>query len=369
VAVVLLLALSAGVAGCGEGRSGPEKGTPGPRPAGSPSDLRVGVDRRVELVSILFRLAGSPPYDRTMTGYAVAADEHFAPFRRHPAVSSTRALTTEYGISYDAPVELAAYLDRSLHEIRRLSPLPPGLDPRWRGVNVDGYLRKVRSFAAASRFDAFYRSQSDYHGAVEEAFRGYLAGRSVVDWFDAAFGRKRGASYRLVPGLLTGGFSFGTTAQRDDGGKEIAQVMFLEAPDSRGVPHPTTLSLEYVAHELAHSYVNPIFDARVNSMRASALPLFRRFARAMRAQAYTSYPIMVNESVVRAITILFLRDRAGEMDAQRSLAEQRELSFFWTPELVDAFDAQRRRKSGRLEPEALVRVTRQVFIEWQERNR
>ncbi len=84
----------------------------------------------------------------------------------------------------------------------------------------------------------------------------------------------------------------------------------------------------------------------------------------MRAQAYTSCPVMVNESVVRAITVLFLRERATQRDAQRSLDHQRELSFFWTRELVEALNAERLRSSGRLEPQVLVRVTMRVFTNW-----
>lgn len=365
-AMLLVWFAAIGAVGCGDSGSDAGGGSqaPGTAAAGSSNEFHIAVDRRVELLSVLFRLAGAPPYADSETPYALAVDDHFGQSGQHPGVAATAALARERGISYDAPVELAAYLDDSIRPIRPLDPLPPGLDPRWKGVDVDAYLRQVRRFAANSRFGDFYRSQSEYHAAVEAAFRAYLAETPVIDWFDETFGRLPGASYRVVPGLLTGGFGFGTSAKRSDGGLDIAQVVFLESPDEHGVPQPTTHSLENLVHELAHSYVNPIFDARVESMRASALPLFRLVEPAMREQAYTSYPIMVNESVVRAITVLFLRDRATEEDAQRSLQEQRELSFLWTAELVEALDAERRRSSGRLEPEALVRVTRQIFTEW-----
>lgn len=365
VAVVLLLLAAAG---CGEKDSGGE-GTPAPPPANAArGDLRVGVDRRVELLSVLCRMAGVPPYERRTTPYSRAADAHFAPHARHPAVEATRALARDHGISYDAPAELAAYLDAdSLRPTRPLSPLPPGLDPRWKRVDVDAYLAVVRRFAADARFDSFFRSQSGYHRAVEQALERYLAGRPVVDWFDATFGGRRGATYRVVPGLLTGGFGFGTTAQQNGGLLDVAQIVFLESPDERGVPRPAARSLEHVVHELAHSYVNPVFDEDPESMRAAALPLFRRFEAQMRAQAYTSYPIMVDESVVRALTVLFLRERASDADAQRSLDEQRKLSFLWTEDLVEALAAERSRGSGRLRPEALRRVTRDVLTQWRER--
>jgi hypothetical protein len=359
-AATILLA----IAGCGETGSGGDEKPSAPPPAkGSSHDFRVGVDPQVELLSVLFRMARVPPYDQAATPYARAADVHFAPHARHPAVAATRALARNHGISYDAPVELAAYLDTSLRPARPLTPLPPGLDPRWRRVDKDTYLRTVRRFAADADFDAFYRSQSGYRRAVEQAFGRYLAGRPVVDWFDATLG-SRSASYRVVPGLLTGGFGFSTTARQKSGRVDVAQIVFLESPDERGVPRPTVASLEHLVHELAHSYVNPVFDADPESTRASALPVFRRVETEMRAQAYTSYPIMVNESVVRAITVLFLRERVSDEDARRSLDEQRRLSFLWTPELVEALDAERSRSAGRLRPAALRRITRDVLTEW-----
>ena len=325
-----LLACVAGIAtfGCGEENSGGDSESVRAPRAGAAAGFEIGVDRRVELLSVLCRLAGVPPYAESISSpYARAVQEHFAPFAQHPAVAATRALMREHGISYDAPVELAAYLDDSIRPMRSLDPLPPGLDPRWKDVDLDAYLQDVRDFAAAARFDDFHRSQGDYHAAVENAIRAYLADRRVVDWFDETFGRRHNASYRVVPGLLTGGHGFSTTAKQRDGGLDVAQIVFLEGTDERCVPRPSTRSLEYLVHEFAHSYVNPIFEARAGEMRASALPLFREVEPAMRAQAYTTYPIMVNEAVVRAIQILYLRERVSVEEARRSLAEQQAQSF------------------------------------------
>lgn len=349
--------------GCG-GSDGNEYAEPtqAAPPTESSSEFEIEVDRRVELLSVLCRMASVPPSQQAATPYALAVDEHFAPVRGHPAVTATGALAREHGISYAAPVELAAYLDDSFRPIRPLAPPPPGLDPRWEEVDLGAYLRQVRDFAAAARFDEFIESQSSHHTAVEDAYRDFLAGTPILGWFDSVFGERRRATYRVVPGLLTGDFAFGTTAESSDGTVDVAQVLYLESPNEEGLPQPTDRSLEFLVHELAHSYVNPVFDARVEEMRASALPLFEWVEAAMREQAYTRYPIMVNESVVRAVTVLFLRERVSEAAAQRSLDEQRRLSFFWTPELVEALDAELR-NSGLLEPKPLVEIAQRVFTE------
>ena len=348
-----------GLAACGGSDDGQE--APATTAPEASTEFEVATDPRVELLSILFRMAGARPYDEAATPYAFAADEHFAEFAGDPAVTESAELVRRNGISYDAVVELAAHLNPSLAPAVPLDPLPPGLDPRWESVDIDGYLAQVRGFAAASDFEAFYEMQAEYRAEVEDAFTAFLAGKPVIDFFDSVFGPLN-ASYRVVPGLLTGGFGFGTMA-RVPGGLDVTDVAFLEAPDSEGVPHPTTRSLEFLVHEFAHSYVNPIFDPKADAMRASAEPLFRQFEQEMRDQAYTSYPIMVDEAVVRALTVVYLREQVGGDAAEASIAEQEQLSFAWTRELADAIEAELER-SGRLEPAALVAITQGVFEDW-----
>src|SRR5262249_11862886 len=156
-------------------------------------------------------------------------------------------------------------------------------------------------------------------GAVEKRFRDFLADKPVVAWFDAAFGRRKGTSYHLVPGLLTGPMSYGVSAPG-----VFVEVMTLGASDE--------MTHGLLAHELAHSYVNPIVEAQ----RWDALPSYAKVRDVMARQAYTTQVLFVDESVVRALTVLYLGDRVGAEAARRSLAEQEKLGFLWTAELAAA---------------------------------
>ena len=49
--------------------------------------IDVGADARIELLSVLERLAGRPEYGVAATPYARAVDEWFAPFADDPAAS------------------------------------------------------------------------------------------------------------------------------------------------------------------------------------------------------------------------------------------------------------------------------------------
>ena len=298
--------------------------------------LQVGVDERFELFSLLSRLAGAPEYVVAATPYARAADEWFAPSADDAAVVTLQGLRADHGVSYDAALTLAAQLDDDLQLVRPLTPWPDGLDLRWDGVEIEAFLDEVRTFATTSRFDEFLASAAEYTSDVEEGFSAFIADRLIVTWFDEHFAVRDDADYRVVPGLLTGDMSYGIHA----GSNEIFAVVGLESPDAGGLPTLGPLSEELLVHELAHSYVNPIVKANLDAFAGSS-PALVAAADAMASQAYPTLEIVVDESIVRAVTILYLRDEVDDAAADASLADQQQRGFAWMPALVDALDASR----------------------------
>ncbi|HEU5058773.1 MAG TPA: DUF4932 domain-containing protein [Kofleriaceae bacterium] len=309
----------------------------GPPAAKRSPALEVAVDRRVELVSILFRLAGAREYAQAApTPYAAAVDRHFAPHREHPAVAATRRIREEAGIGFDAPMSLAISVDQEMRLIRPLAPWPPGLDGRWRKVDVAAYLAEVQRFAADSGAAAFFDGQRDYVRQVEERFRALLAAGDPVAWFDGFFGARAGATYRLVPGLLTGGANYGPHIERPDGREELYSIVSLEDVDAGGLPRPSRFTVELIVHEMAHSYANPLVDEHAAALEPAMTRIFALVADDMRKQAYGSWRIMAYESLVRAVTIRYVRRRHGEAAADRLAREDESISFYWTAELADA---------------------------------
>jgi hypothetical protein len=319
--------------------------------------IDVGVDARVELFSVLERLAGRPEYGVAATPYALAADEWFGPHADDPAVVTFRELVSSHGIGFDAAMTLAAQLDENLAPVRPLTPLPEGLDRRWEGVDLASVLDEVAAFASTARFDEFMASQHEYVSAVEDAFTGFLASRPVLDWFDGVFGARDNAGYHVVPGLLTGLMSFGVRAGAD----EIYAIMSLEAPDQAGIPAVGLLTEEYLVHELAHSYVNPVVSDHVERFDGPS-PDLDAAAPAMAQQAYPTREIVVQESIVRALTVLYLNDAVGIDAANSSLETQIGLGFGWTLDLVLALDAAIKAGDGTLTDELMIDAAARVLM-------
>lgn len=310
----------------------PPAGEAAPAPTGA---LQVRVDPRIELISILERLAGGQEYSQGFASpYRDAVDAHFAKFRDHAAVTMTASLRKSHGITFNAPMDLAIHVDETWKPRVPLSPLPAEMDPRWKGAPIDDYLAAVRDFAHDSGAAAFFASHKAYFDAVDQSFRGLLDRAKALPWFDGFYGARPAASYIVVPGLLTGGSNYGAHAELPGGHEERYQVVMLEDTDAKGIPHPGTQSERLLVHEMAHSYVNPVVDRHAVELAPSEKLLFAMVAQPMASQAYKSWDVIIKESLVRATTILFIRDHDGEAAAQRETYQQMDNGFYWMPELV-----------------------------------
>lgn len=359
LAVTLVLAGGCGRKSGSGTASQSSSGAPGASSKGDDARLAVAVDDRVELMSILFRLAGLPRYTEATTPYARAVDKHFAAVRDHRAVTFTAQFGANFQFGYEMAPRLGVYLDEKLQPRAPLTPLPFELT-RWKSANLEIYLAAVRDFAKEGHLDDFLAGQRKYFQQVEASDRALFDEVPIVEWYDAAFGRRAKARYHLVPGLLTGPMDYSARAQLASEGEDLYVVAHLDAPDAAGVPKPRQGALPFVAHELCHAYTNAIVDAAMDRLEPVAARTLDAAAGKMNAQAYTTHAIVLEESVVRATVVLWVRDRKGK-GGDAEIGEQEQLGFVWTRALADALDAVRNAHDGALPAEDVIRATIAVF--------
>lgn len=316
---------------------------PGPRPAPAPTtrptpapaaarQATVRVDRRVELLSILCRLAGFEEYRRARaTPYLEAVDRWFAPHAGHPAVALLRALRSQRGIGFDAPMLFAVHLDDQLGVVR--GDELAAIDRRWAGVDAAALATAVRGFAATARLDAFLAEHATYHATLVRALEGVLAKEAPIAWFDAAFGPAR-AQFVAIPSAIAGPNNFGPRATAADGTQQLFQILGVSSRTGALEVDDQLVSL--LVHEMAHAYVNPALAPHRDALERAAAPVYARVADAMRAQAYADAYTMVVESVVRSVVVSYLRDRRGEPAAAAALRAEERRSFLWLPALATA---------------------------------
>ncbi|HPC21527.1 MAG TPA: DUF4932 domain-containing protein [Phycisphaerae bacterium] len=301
--------------------------------------LRGAVDTRVELMSIIFRLAGNPEYNmpNSNSRYADEVEQHFGRLRNHPAVKYAQELRQKAGISYDAVMSLAVHTTDAL-ELNEKIPFdqaPARLDARWKTAEAREFLKLARQFARDSGFRRFVRNHESYYNAVAERINEQLAQRDYLKWFDDFFGAQPQASYSVAVGLLNGGSNYGVGVRYPDGREEITPVLGVAQFDEQGLPVFDDSFGPLLIHELCHSYANPHAEKYEKLLEPAGLALYARVGEQMKKQAYSNWKTMLSESLVRACVARYQLAAEGEEAAAKLQAQDAARGFYWIGDLVE----------------------------------
>jgi hypothetical protein len=297
---------------------------------------RFGTDPRVELMSIIFRLAGNPEYTQCdVPAYAAAIDRHFARFHDHEAVRLARELRESDGVSYDAVMNMAVHLT----DVESLGERVPfdratSLDARWHGAKARRFLEAARKFVADSDFAGFTKSQQQLYDLTDSRLRAFVTKNADLPWFDRFFGARAHAAFHVIPGLVNGGSSYGPHVALSNGVEEIYAIPGVGKVDPDGLPNFDPRWTSTLVHEFAHSYVGPLIDKFAAPLDKSGDRLFEAENAEMRRQAYGNGKTVLNESLVRAATARYAFEHQGPETAAAAVNEERNRGFLWTGELL-----------------------------------
>jgi len=300
-------------------------------------DVKVRVDPRVELLSIIFRLAGNPEYGKgRVPGYTAAVEKHFGKYRDHDAVTLARDLRARRGVSYDAVAGMAVHLADvpSLKPVVPLDPWPEALDRRWTAGDAKRFLEAAGRFRDESKFPAFFEARKLLYDLGVSRMKALLAKDAGFDWFTRFFGEKPAARFTLILGMLNGPMCYGPRVVRPDGTEELFCVLGVWQVDADGKPVFTKDMLGIVAHEFCHSFVNPLVDRHLDTFERAGKAIYPTVRDAMARQAYVNWETMVKESLVRACVVRYVLATRGAAAAKEEADAQLTLSFSWVPEFA-----------------------------------
>ena len=300
--------------------------------------IRVLVDPRVELMSVVFRLAGNPEYNQgRVASYVADVDKHFGRFKGHAAVARIQSLRASRGISFNAPMSLAVYLTdaENLGERVPLDPLPPRVDERWTPADARTFLADLRSFVRDTGFMSFFKAHEPLYQSTVDRLNAVLREGRIVEWFDGFFGSRPGAEFVIALGMLNGGASYGASARLNDSAEEIYSILGVWTMDEKGLPKFDKWILSTITHEFCHSYTNPLVDKHKAELEPAGEKIFPYVAEDMRRQAYPNWLTMMYESLVRACCVRYGLAINGPDAAAQEVKSNRDRRFLWTGELAD----------------------------------
>jgi hypothetical protein len=304
--------------------------------------LKVTVDPRVELMGVIFNLAGNPEYNNCKSkSYMRNLNEHFAGYRDHPAVKMATKLRKTRGVSYDAVMGIAVHIQdiNSCSEIVPFEPRPDTLDPRWRIDEAREFLADCRDFVKETDFKAFLaKNQSQYNTATAR-LQQLIDTQANIAWFDKFFGPRDDVDFNLVISILNGPGNYGCRVKLD-GRTKIYSIIGAWRVDWFGWGYPTFSPgvVSTVVHEFSHSYCNPLVDKYMKDFESFGEKYFPRVEKQMKGQAYGSWQTMMRESLVRVCEVRYAMANNGKERAEQIANYNISRGFYWTKELSELLD-------------------------------
>jgi hypothetical protein len=328
------------------------------------------VDRRVELMSTIFLLAGNPEYNRAKGAYALSVKKYFQPYIEHEAVKLAKILRSSYSINYDAPMSLAVRISDNdkLVPLVDLEDKSSLLDYRWSDYKLTRqFLDAASAFIADTKFYKMFADNQSVYDSVLDRARGVLSKEaSLSAWLNEFYGAEASGSFHIIVRMLADSNNYGPSVTvngmlerycivalpvvaiesslapwqktvRKCVLKLAALVWFGKYADSLGLKLTTV-------HEFGHSYANPLVDSFGSQLESAGKLICNSVEDQMRQQAYVGWLTVMYESLVRAVTIRYFYTYNDKRLINCIIKHEKSCHFHWMEKLVDLlgeYEAQR----------------------------
>ena len=295
--------------------------------------ITIEVDPRVELIAIVFRLAGNYEFNQgRIRSYVKDIRRQFDDFENHPAVKLAARLSSTRRMSCDGPMSLAAYIDRDFRPRKTFEQWPWGLDGRWKKQETAEFLEQLRQFAADTKFNEFFEAHSALYEKGIRSCQAVMAQYDLQTWLAEFFGVEEMDDLRLVLGFLNGPNNYGVRFTAGKTNEKYA-IIGMSLPDADGNPVFRPRKLATTAHEFCHSFANPVVEKYMEQLRPAGEKLYAAKAPTMKRIGYQNWQSLMYESAVRACVASYIRNSFEPESLQNYLDKEAGCGFVWTKEL------------------------------------
>ncbi|MCP4613287.1 MAG: DUF4932 domain-containing protein [Planctomycetes bacterium] len=292
--------------------------------------ITIEVDPRIELIGIVFRLAGNPEYnDGTLRPYAKAIERHFGDFDGHPVVKMAAQLRNTHLMSCDGPMSLAVHIDRNYRLRKTTEEWPSALDYRWEKQETAEFLEKLRQFAAETKFDEFFKAQSEIYEQGIRSCEGLIAPLNLGKWLGDFFGVKDCGDLRLVLGFTNGFGNYGARF-KDERTSEKYAIIGMRPFDPANTVIFRPIQIGLTVHEFCHSFANPVVEKYMDRLQPAGERLFAAHGPVMRMRGYQKWESVMHETATRACVACFVRHSFEPMYKDYFLKDEVKAGFVWT---------------------------------------
>ncbi|HLP38958.1 DUF4932 domain-containing protein [Lacibacter sp.] len=302
------------------------------------------VDERIELLSIVFRLAESTEYSsEKFKFYTDKIQAYYKPYKNHELIAFVKKLRKDNGVGYDAVMSMAIHLDYKFNPLIEFTDKIP--DARWGKENAYQFVKLLNKFYKESKSEIFFKQNQSLYKEVGDNFQTVYK-HLDISWYTSFYGKEPTEKFIIINALGNGDGNFGPSINLPNGKREVYAIMGTWETDSLGMAKYTLGNyFPFLLHEFNHSFINYLLEKNPDPFTKSGRRIYQSVENEMRNQAYGNWETMLNEALVRAAVIKYMKDHqftAEEIKNETDIQLNR--AFFWIEELVaelEKYDKQR----------------------------
>ncbi len=297
------------------------------------------VDKRVELLSIVFRLADCNEYtSNDFAIYVEKIESHFDKYKNHELIKYIKDSIRTNGVGFDAVMKMAINITEP-PLMEAITPFTENIpEERWGKENAEKFLQLLNQFYTDSDCDLFFRNNEDLYEIASKRFLN-LYKEIDIDWYTDFYGESPNQEFIIVNALGNGGGNYG--AKITNNNKEIVYaIMGTWMCDSLGLPiYNTEKYLPTLIHEFSHSFVNHNIEKHKDKLASSGVVIYEPIKEMLQKQAYSNWETMYFEAVVRASVVKYLKDHNYDKAyIDKQLTSEINRGFIWTDSLVEELE-------------------------------
>lgn len=295
------------------------------------------VDNRVELLSIIARLAGYQEYNSDDNKiYVQEIHQYFDKFKEHPLIKFMKEIRSTNSIGYDAVMAMAIHLEQppKLKPIVSFTKTIP--DKRWGPDTAAKFVVLLQQFYKDADCTTFFKNHENNYKTAAQQFTKVFE-QLDIDWYYKYYGKAPKEKFNVIIGLGNGDGNYGSKIVFPDKRESIYAIMGSWKFDSTGTPeYKPDNYLPTLIHEFNHSFINYLTDLNEKKLQSPGQLIYDSVSTEMQRQAYGEWRTMISESMVRASVVRYLmKHNTDPKVADKELQIQLQRGFYWLKGLVD----------------------------------
>ena len=274
---------------------------------------RPTVDKRVELLSIVFRLAEKQEYaSKNFKLYVDRIDRYFEKYKNHELIQFTKSIINANEIAYDGPMWMANHLDDNLNLLTDVKDIWQQY-PRWTKEIVEKYIPLLQKFYKDTNFEKFFDDNADLYAEVVKRFVSIFK-QVDLNWYHSFYGKESSDMFLIQIGLGIYGKYYGTNVDFTNGSRKIYAIMGIARFDNAGWPE---FSTKYDFPIMIHEFCHPFVDNLTAKNKSLFWESGERISSGAINETHTTWEVVLDEALVNASMIKYLKDHdAGQSEIE-----------------------------------------------------